>query len=364
MVNLRNKTIYSATLLFSASIFFYQNAAAGSDLEKQNSQLFKKIEEVHKPSPEEMDRLKNIFKKSGYIGQGNPKVTVHPMTVAECKAKLKSLDVDYQSAVDEEICGSKYMAPIFNKKTGSKEKAMTCIDKFEFPNIPCEYPVVWVRADEAANICKSVGKRMCDAHEWEGACAGDLRDPGYDFSLAEKLRPNDAIKKMRYAHNAKERKAKTWSYGDKRKTGICAANGSKSKGCNGEGWKKCGSNTFPTGAYPDCKSSFDVYDIHGNAAEHMNLPILPNQMAGAKNSGLGYTEMKGSWFIFDKYKAHKDFCRWRAPFWHGTKVMNPRSHHNYHLGFRCCKDISQTKNDLKSEIEKTTKKNPVKTQEK
>jgi hypothetical protein len=46
--------------------------------------------------------------------------------------------------------------------------------------------------------------------------------------------------------------------------------------------------------------------------------------------------MKGSWFIFDKYRAHEDWCRWRAPYWHGSRVMDPGSHANYHLGFRCC----------------------------
>ena len=36
--------------------------------------------------------------------------------------------------------------------------------------------------------------------------------------------------------------------------------------------------------------------------------------------------MKGSWFIFDTFRAHEDWCRWRAPFWHGTRVMDEKSH--------------------------------------
>jgi hypothetical protein len=55
---------------------------------------------------------------------------------------------------------------------------------------------------------------------------------------------------------------------------------------------------------------------------------------------LGYTELKGSWFIFDTFRAHPDWCRWRAPFWHGTKVMDEHSHANYHLGFRCAKTVN------------------------
>jgi hypothetical protein len=82
-----------------------------------------------------------------------------------------------------------------------------------------------------------------------------------------------------------------------------------------------------------------VYDLNGNAAEHMNLPLNPQEMASRGSKELGYTEMKGSWFIFDTYRAHEDWCRWRAPYWHGSRVMDPDSHENYHLGFRCCKSL-------------------------
>jgi hypothetical protein len=82
-----------------------------------------------------------------------------------------------------------------------------------------------------------------------------------------------------------------------------------------------------------------VYDLNGNAAEHMNLPLNERQMSSRGSRELGYTEMKGSWFVFDKFRAHEDWCRWRAPFWHGSRVMDEHSHANYHLGFRCCKTL-------------------------
>ena len=77
--------------------------------------------------------------------------------------------------------------------------------------------------------------------------------------------------------------------------------------------------------------------VHGNAAEHPNLPLDESQLASQGSRQLGYTEMKGSWFIWDRFRAHEDWCRWRAPFWHGSRVLDASSHHNYHLGFRCCK---------------------------
>ena len=71
----------------------------------------------------------------------------------------------------------------------------------------------------------------------------------------------------------------------------------------------------------------------------MNLPLDESQMASRGSRELGYTEMKGSWFVFDDFRAHDDWCRWRAPFWHGSRVMDAHSHANYHLGFRCCKTL-------------------------
>jgi hypothetical protein len=72
----------------------------------------------------------------------------------------------------------------------------------------------------------------------------------------------------------------------------------------------------------------------------MNFPMKLEQLAS--RGGSGETEMKGSWFIFQKYDAHEDDCRFRAPDWHATKLMSHDSHQNYHLGFRCCKNISAT----------------------
>lgn len=314
-------------------------ASAGSSLQEQNEALFRKIREVHQPTEPQMEALRSIFARSRFIGQGNPKITVHPMSPAECEAKLAVEGIDYENPDFERICGAEFMAPLYDRETESPDDARACIDQFEFPNIPCEYPVVWVRAREAALICEAMGKRLCDAHEWEGACAGSLEDPDYPFELARGLEPAAGVRAMRAAHNRTFDSKKVWSYGPAYRTGICAATSFKTEGCEGGGFDRCGSNTFPAGAFPGCRSSFGVYDLHGNAAEHMNLPLEPSQMSSRGSTELGYTEMKGSWFIFDSYKAHEDACRWRAPFWHGSRVMDENSHHNYHLGFRCCKTL-------------------------
>ena len=141
--------------------------------------------------------------KSGYIGQGNPAVTEHPVTPEACQAKVKSAGVQYENPRFEKICKAKYMAPLYNPAKQKPEDAKACIDQFEFPDIPCTYPVVWVKAREAAEICAAEGKRICDAHEWEGACAGDLEPPDYEFNLVKDMSPEDAIHRMRYAPQPK-----------------------------------------------------------------------------------------------------------------------------------------------------------------
>jgi formylglycine-generating enzyme required for sulfatase activity len=315
--------------------------AAATTLEQQNEQVLRQLQEVHQLKPQQMAEVRAIFARSGVIGQGNPAITEHPVTPEQCRARLEARSVNYDDGRFEAICGARYMAPLYDPANQRPEEARACIDQFEFPDIPCSYPVIWVRAREAAELCEAVGKRLCDAHEWEGACAGSLQPPDYRFDLARGVSPNAAVERLRQAHNRAEEPHKSWSYGPAHQKGICAAASRKSQTCDGGGWSKCGSNTYPAGSFPDCHSPLGVYDLNGNAAEHMNLPLAEDQMASRGSAQLGYTEMKGSWFIFDSYYAHEDWCRWRAPYWHGSRIMDPKSHANYHLGFRCCKTLGQ-----------------------
>lgn len=309
-------------------------AVADSRFDARNEHLFQQLQQVHGLTDAQMRDIRAIFARSGYLGQGNPAISEHPRTPEQCATRA----TDYANVHFEDLCGAKYMTPLYDPRTQEPEDAPVCIDQFEFPDIPCAYPVVWVRAKEAAEICAAEGKRLCDAHEWEGACAGALEPPDYRFDLAQGQSPSVAAARMRAAHNRAHETNPNWSYGPEYRTGVCATGSRKTPGCEGGSWTKCGSNTYPAGDFPDCRSALGVYDLNGNAAEHMNLPLAPDQMASLGSETLGYTEMKGSWFIFDSFRAHQDWCRWRAPYWHGSRVLDPHSHENYHLGFRCCKD--------------------------
>jgi hypothetical protein len=115
------------------------------------------------------------------------------------------------------------------------------------------------------------------------------------------------------------------SHGPAYRTGLSAASSQKTLGCGGDEWAHCGSNTLPAGFFLACHSASGVFDLNGNAAEHMNLPRDESQISSRGSRELGVTEMKGSWFIFDRYRAHEDWCRWRAPFWDGSRVMDANS---------------------------------------
>jgi formylglycine-generating enzyme len=296
-------------------------------LPEQREALFSNMKNQLKLPAGALDKIEAIFDASERISQGDPTITKHPMTRAECRAIRQQHAGEHLA---DPRCGADNMVTIFDPAKGeTADDANVCIDQFEFPNIPCEYPVVWVRASQAAELCEVEGKRLCDAHEWEGACAGALHTPDVDYTFGERRLMQE------YLHN-KSREL-IWAYGKKADQQKCATMSHKSKECYTPDWGICGSNTYPTGAFPECVSSFGVYDQHGNAAEHMNLPLKAEELG--KNGGTGETEMKGSWFIFASEAVHPDDCRWRGLAWHAGLIRAADSHRNYHLGFRCCKDI-------------------------
>jgi len=312
-------------------------------LEENNARMFAEMQAARGLSDATMNRVREIFAGSRWIGQGNPAVTRHPMTPQEAAARLggtvDSVRQGYRNARFERICGRPYEVPLYDPATQRPEDATVCAHMFEYPNVPLAYPVVWVRANEAAMLCAAEGARIGDAHEWEGAAAGQLLAPDYPFDRVRGMGLSAAVNTMRSWHN--QRYAATrdvYSIGEWRR-GVCATGSAKSPSCDGGNFSRCGSNTYPAGSFPQCHSPLGVYDIDGNAAEHMNLPLAEDQMASRGSTTLGVTEMKGSWFVWDQIRAHEHWARWRAPFWHGSRVMDRSSHHNYHLGFRCFRDI-------------------------
>ena len=295
-------------------------------IEAQREVLFKNMQTQLGLTDDVIERTRAVFAEARWTGQGNPKITQHPMSRAECLAIRER----YAFRPGEARCGSANMVAVFDPTAGQDAAgAKLCIDQYEYPNIACDYPVTWVKSDQAQRLCQAQGKRLCDAHEWEGACAGAVRAPEQEYTFGERRLQQE------YLHN-KSREI-VWAYGPKKNHALCATGSRKSPKCYAPTWQLCGSNTYPAGAFPECVSSFGVYDQHGNAAEHMNLPLVAEELGS--RGGTGENEMKGSWFIFQQTEAHEDDCRWRALAWHAGRLMAKDAHFNYHLSFRCCKDL-------------------------
>jgi formylglycine-generating enzyme required for sulfatase activity len=278
----------------------------------------------------ELKALKTTLAGMPMVTQGT-EVTKHPVSREQCQ---KTHEGKPWKAADP-ACHAANMVSIPGTNA--------CVDQFEFPNLSCEYPMVWISPIQAHKVCQSIGKRLCDAGEWESACAGEaIKDPYVYGKKGESV--STAHQRQKREINANRQKK--WAYGDRINHGICATKSQKSPDCDkanatGKNVRNaCGSNTYPAGMFPACAGPLGVYDIHGNAAEHMNLPLFSDKELTA-NGGVGYTEMKGSWFVAPGGKPpHEDDCRWRAPYWHGSKIDDKQAHHNYHLGFRCCKTKS------------------------
>src|SRR5690606_879753 len=157
------------------------------------------------PPPEARADLDTTITGSAWLGFGNPKVAEPMLSQEACWALWR----DRTPAPPDPGCGHPNMVRV----TGSN----ACIDQYEFPNVLCEYPVVWVRSSEAKLLCEALGKRLCDAHEWEGACAGQVRPPGEDYAYARLPKGQGADYRrarrllMEDWHN-KERQL-VWAYG-------------------------------------------------------------------------------------------------------------------------------------------------------
>lgn len=246
--------------------------------------------------------------------QGNKALAHHALSKAKCLEGLAG--VALQTDEQKRICGGlPYMVPIY--KPGKKPKA--CIDVFEFPNAPCELPMVWIAPTQARRVCELQGKRLCSQEEWTLACRGDP-EGGADSKYA---------------------------YGDDLDLTVCNTNksaASQKPACDDDSsrsaWKTCETNTEPAGAFPKCRSRFGVYDQHGNVAEIMTR-LDPD--------GHTYSQLKGSAFFYvdvarrpeerqkDGRETYPDQCAYDAR-WH-VEPINDAWHVNYHLGFRCCKTV-------------------------
>ena len=163
-----------------------------------------------------------------------------------------------------------------DRTAGKVELKPYCIDQYEFPNQPGKLPRVAAPFAEAEALCKNSGKRLCSEDEWESACRGpqNLR-----FPYGTRFDPD--------ACNTTDAKD------NPRQTGV-------------------------SGAFPKCRSGYNVFDLSGNAAE-WTASAFDGQ--GADKAVKGGHAARPS---FD------DRCASRRKMAAGARAVT--------VGFRCCAD--------------------------
>jgi hypothetical protein len=263
--------------------------------------------------------LWSIAPEPGRFHQGNPANASHGISRDECRRHLQG--VTLQTPQQRATChGKANMVPVW--KGDDPTKATACVDVFEFPNHACELPFVWGTPREADAICRAEGKRLCTQQEWTLACAGDPAggpDRLYAYGDTLDLHVCNTSKPHPFGPDGQ------W---------LCSPHDAEST------YRTCATETEPSGAFPDCRSRFGVYDLSGNVAEMMTRKGPPPE-----NTVL--TQLKGSAFFYvDVARApdepqkpgaretYPDHCKY-DPRWH-VEDLKESLHSNYHLGFRCC----------------------------
>jgi hypothetical protein len=170
-----------------------------------------------------------------------------------------------------------------------------CIDRFEYPNVKGNYPIIMVTWHEALALCEERGARLCTEDEWTFACEGDEALPfttGYirDDSSCVVDRP--------------------WRLVDEEVLGE--RKGAKVLREIDDLWQGEAS-----GSYPRCRSPSGVYDAIGNVDEWTR---------STHESGLRSILKGGYW------GPVRTQCR------PSTRVHG-EDFYFYQIGFRCCSDV-------------------------
>jgi len=74
------RLLFLTVLALASLIMGVESSAAAQSLKERNDALLARLQQVHGLSEAQMQTIRGIFSASGYIGEGNPAVTQHPLT--------------------------------------------------------------------------------------------------------------------------------------------------------------------------------------------------------------------------------------------------------------------------------------------
>jgi len=172
-----------------------------------------------------------------------------------------------------------------------------CIDRFEYPNLAGQYPIIFVSWYEAVELCRGHDKRLCTEDEWTFACEGEEARP-YPYGDGYRRDPEQCITDRPWV--AYNERAMVPRDGD-------AAEAEMDRLWGGHA----------SGAQPRCRSPFGVYDMTGNVDEWTR----------SVREGERPSILKGGY-----WGPVRTRCR-------PATRSHDQNHMFYQQGFRCCADV-------------------------
>ncbi|MBS2016044.1 MAG: SUMF1/EgtB/PvdO family nonheme iron enzyme [Deltaproteobacteria bacterium] len=169
-----------------------------------------------------------------------------------------------------------------------------CMDRFEYPNVLGQNPIIVVTFREAEALCKKSKKRLCTENEWTFACEGEEVRP-YPYGYT---RDSSAC--------VVDRNWRPFTEG-----ALSPRDGSRARDELDRLWQ-----AEPSGSRGACRSPFGVYDMTGNVDEWTRT---------VRSTGFGSILKGGYW---GPVRAR---CR------PATRAHN-EDFVAYQQGFRCCAD--------------------------
>ena len=178
-----------------------------------------------------------------------------------------------------------------------------CVDRYEAPNAPNEYPLVMESAVTAEKWCADRGKRLCSEDEWERACAGPQRFAYPYGNTYEDARCADE---------------KTWILKDEPTITMWP-----DKPAMGEVTRLY--QAEKSGTRARCVSGYGAFDMTGNVEEWVVAKVVKGKPRGQ------YAHVLKGCYWSGCYGGSKPTCT-------STNAAHADTFKFYETGFRCCRD--------------------------
>jgi hypothetical protein len=189
---------------------------------------------------------------------------------------------------------------------------------YEARSEPGVYPQAYISRVEAAQACKSAGKRLCSMAEWHRACEGKkgtLYPYGNHWQAKKCNSDRPHLLSLRFGADARR-----WRYEDFNDRTLDQEPGFLEK----------------TGVFDQCGGDFGVFDLVGNLHEWVSDTVDDQLIDRLDNEDVNRNHQPShagnGVFLGGFFSTHQEL----GPGCKFTTVAHEPAYHDYSTGFRCC----------------------------